>query len=92
MSRTSSRWRSRRASPRRSTGARPAASATPRAWAIVGATRAGSRTGASATNAAPWVNCPAQLGGDLQGEARLADAAGSGQRHQPGTVIPKQRR
>ena len=53
MSRTSSRWRSRRASPRRSTGDRPPASTTPRAWAIVEATRAGSRTAARATNDGP---------------------------------------
>ena len=91
LSRTSSRWRSRRASPRRSTGDRPPASTTPRAWAIVGATRAGSRTAARGTNAAPWAKSAAQVGGDLEGEAGLADAAGAGQRHQPDTVPAEQR-
>ena len=56
---------------------------TPRARAIVVATRAGSRTGARATNQTPVGERRRGLRGHAERQAGLADAARPGQRHQP---------
>ena len=56
------------------------------AWAIAGRTSSGSRIGARETKTTPSAKRSVNLGSNVQGEARLADAAGTGQRHQPDIV------
>ena len=60
----------------------PPPPAHPGRVASAGATRSGSASGVRSTKATPSANSPAEFLGDAQGEAGLADAAGTGQRHQ----------
>ena len=91
LSSTSSSARRRRTAPEPLDERLVAGSRGPRApgrWS--GATRAGSRIGASATKPTPSANVVASVGRDLQGEPGLADAAGAGQGEERNVVAQQQ--
>ena len=82
---------SRRYSLSVSSALSPGCSRRPSVCAIAGTTSSGSRTGASWTKAAPPGNRSSTLRRELQGEPRLAGAAGADQRQQPHVVAGEQR-
>ena len=56
----------------------------------MGRTSSGSRIAARGTKWTPSANAAGEVGGDLEGQAGLADAAGTGQGHEA-HIVPSQK-
>ena len=83
LSSTSSRCLGRRASARVASNGRPGSSRTPRAPATAWGTSAGSGSAARSTSHTPSAYAGRTSAATWSASARLAHAAGAGQRHQP---------